>query len=64
MLTDKEIDDFIELYKKKFGKEIGREEAIRKGAKLVRLVEAILKPKDSNPKKAEHIIDESHKKPI
>ena len=32
------------LYKARFGKEIGREEAYEKGAKLIRLVKSIYKP--------------------
>ena len=32
------------LYHKRFGKEISREEAYAKGAKLMRLVEIIYKP--------------------
>ena len=44
MLSDKQIKQFQILYKNRFGKEISREEAYEKGAKLVRLVELIYKP--------------------
>ena len=44
MLSDEQIKQFQMLYKKHFGKEISREEAYEKGAKLVRLVELIYKP--------------------
>jgi len=44
MLSDKQIKQFQTLYKTHFGKEISREEAYEKGAKLVRLVKLIYKP--------------------
>jgi len=44
MLSDEQIKQFQILYKNRFGKEISREEAYEKGAKLVRLVELIYKP--------------------
>jgi len=44
MLSDEQIKQFQILYKNHFGKEISREEAYEKGAKLVRLVELIYKP--------------------
>lgn len=44
MLSDEQIRKFQTLYKNRFGKEISREEAYEKGAKLIRLVELIYKP--------------------
>ena len=44
MLSNKQISRFQTLYKNRFGKEISREEAYEKGAKLMRLVELIYKP--------------------
>jgi len=44
MLSDEQITKFQMLYKKHFGKEISREEALEKGIKLIRLVELIYKP--------------------
>jgi hypothetical protein len=44
MLSDEQITKFQMLYKNRFGKEISREEAYEKGAKLIRLVELIYKP--------------------
>lgn len=44
MLSDEQITKFQTLYKNRFGKEISREEAFEKGAKLIRLVELIYKP--------------------
>ena len=44
MLTENEVSKFQELYRKRFGKEISREEAYEQGAKLIRLVELIYKP--------------------
>jgi len=44
MLSDEQIKKFQELWLKRFGKEISREEAYEKGAKLMRLVELTYKP--------------------
>lgn len=44
MLSDEQITKFQMLYKKHFGKEISKEEALEKGIKLIRLVELIYKP--------------------
>ncbi len=44
MLSDEQIKQFQILYKNRFGKEISREEAYERGAKLIRLVELIYKP--------------------
>lgn len=48
MLSDEQITKFQTLYKNRFGKEISREEAYEKGAKLIRLVELIYKPMTRN----------------
>lgn len=44
MLSDEQIKSFQVLYKNRFGKEIGRDEAYEQGVKLLRLVELIYKP--------------------
>ena len=44
MLSDEQITKFQTLYKNRFGREIGRAEAIEKGTKLLRLVELIYVP--------------------
>jgi len=44
MLSDEQITKFQTLYKNRFGKKIGREEAYEKGVKLIRLIELIYKP--------------------
>jgi hypothetical protein len=44
MLSDEQIIKFQTLYKNRFGKEISREEAIKRGTKLIRLIELIYKP--------------------
>jgi len=44
MLSDEQITKFQRLYKERFGREISREEAFEKGAKLIRLVELVYKP--------------------
>ena len=44
MLSNEQITKYQTLYKKFFNKDIGREEAYEKGAKLIRLVELVYKP--------------------
>ena len=44
MLSDDQVRKFQALYRNRFGKEISREEAYEKGARLIRLVELIYKP--------------------
>jgi hypothetical protein len=44
MLSDDQIIKFQTLYKNRFSKDISREQAYEKGAKLIRLVELIYKP--------------------
>jgi hypothetical protein len=44
MLSDEQIIKFQVLYKNHFGKAIGRDEAYKKGIKLLRLIELIYKP--------------------
>ncbi|MDP3727006.1 MAG: hypothetical protein Q8Q96_01665 [bacterium] len=44
MLSDEQIIKYQTLYKNRYGKEISREEAYEKGAKLIRLIELIYKP--------------------
>lgn len=43
-LTDEQIIKFQELYEKKFGEKISREQALEKGLRLMRLVELIFRP--------------------
>jgi len=44
MLSDERITKFQMLYKKHFGKEISKEEALEKGISLIRLVDLTYKP--------------------
>lgn len=44
MLSTEQITQFQTLYRNRFGKKISREEALEKGAKLIRLIEIIYKP--------------------
>jgi len=48
-LTDEHIADFQMLYKKHFGKDIGKDEALAKGIRLVRLMEVVLKNNQPEP---------------
>jgi len=42
-IEDKQIEKFQDLYKKHFGEEISKEDALDRGARLVRLIEEISK---------------------
>ena len=44
MLTDKEITDYQAIYKKIYGKNISKQEALEQGIKLIRLMEIVYKP--------------------
>ncbi len=44
MLSDEMITKYQELIKKRFNREISREEALEQGTKLLRLVELVYKP--------------------
>ncbi len=44
MLSDEQITTFQTLYKNRFGKQLGRQEAYAQAAKLIRLVELIYQP--------------------
>lgn len=44
MLTDKQVDKFQDIYRKRFGKEISQEDALEKGIRLVRLMDIVYKP--------------------
>ncbi len=44
MLSDEQVTKFQVLYKKQFGREITKEEALEKGVKLVRMMQLIYKP--------------------
>ena len=44
MLTDKQIADYQQIYKKKFGKDISKKDALEQGIKLITLIKAIYKP--------------------
>ena len=48
-LTDEHIAQFQVLYKKHFGKEISKEDALAKGIQLIRLLEAVLKNSQPEP---------------
>ncbi len=44
MLTDKQVSKFQAIYRQRFGKEISREDALEKGARLVRLMKIVYQP--------------------
>jgi len=44
LLTPNQIARFQEIYQKRFGKTLSREEALEKGIKLVRLMQIVYKP--------------------
>ena len=44
MLSEEQVTNFQAIYRNKFGREISREDALEKGARLVRLMEIIYQP--------------------
>lgn len=54
IIADEHIAEFQMLYKKHYGKDIGKDEALEKGLRLVRLMEVVLKQsvKDAAQKNA------------
>lgn len=53
-LTDKNISEFQMLYKKHFGVEITKEQALEKGLRLIRLVEVVSRAVASEQKNAQN----------
>lgn len=47
-LTDDHLAEFQMLYKKNFGVDISKEEALEKGSRLIRLMEVVLKESAKN----------------
>lgn len=47
-LSDEQIKSFQDIYRRQFGKEISREEALEQGIKLVRLMRLIYQPMTEN----------------
>jgi F0F1-type ATP synthase delta subunit len=48
-LTDKQIEEFQSIYKKTFGKEISRDEAIEKGLSLIRFIALVIDNRKEHP---------------
>ena len=44
MLSDEQVAKFQDIYRKRFGKEISKADALEKGIKLVRLMKIIYNP--------------------
>ena len=44
MLSESQVNKFQDIYQKKFGRPISRQDAMDKGIKLVRLMELTYKP--------------------
>ncbi len=52
MLTDAQVEKYRALYRKRFGKEISKEDAFEQGTRFVRLVELIRRPMATEEYKA------------
>ena len=52
-LTDEHIVEFQTLYRKNFGKEISKQDALAKGIRLIRLVEIVSRAVASDQKDAQ-----------
>jgi hypothetical protein len=50
-LTEKQLQQYMEIYQKVFGREISREKALAEGTKLVSLVQLITANSNTNHKK-------------
>lgn len=49
-LSDKQIEEFQEIYKNKFGKDISKQEAYEQGTRLIELIKLVFKrDEDSTP---------------
>jgi len=44
MLSEEQVTNFQAIYRSKFGREISREDALEKGARLVRLMQIVYQP--------------------
>lgn len=44
MLSPAQVEEFRAIYKKQFGKELSKEEALDKGSQLVRLMQFVYQP--------------------
>jgi hypothetical protein len=44
VLTDEQIEKFQDIYFKRFGKEISKEDACEQGVKLIRLMQIVYNP--------------------
>lgn len=49
LLSDKQIEDFQEIYLRTFGQKISKEEAYEQGAKLIQLIQIAYKPLNNGP---------------
>lgn len=43
-ITDIQLQKFMDLYKARFGEEISKDDALRKGLKLLRLIKTLYEP--------------------
>lgn len=64
MVSDASLQKFIELYQKRYGIELSKEEAFEKASRLVNLYRAVYKPEDNknNNKNAKEIFTKNYQK--
>jgi hypothetical protein len=55
MLSEEQIAKFQAIYRKCFGEEISKDEASKRGTKLIQLIELIYKPIEDKSKKKEEL---------
>lgn len=55
MLSEEDVKKFQEIYKKEFGKEINKKEALEQGTKLVNLMKILLKQNTNGKVRANNI---------
>jgi hypothetical protein len=63
-ISDQALDEFIELYRKEFGEEIGRNQASEMAFRLVRLYEALAQRPSGEESSTTPPVEEPHREPI
>lgn len=48
MISNKHLQEFMKMYQKHFGEQITAQEALKKGLRLVRLIQAVYGPEKNN----------------
>ena len=63
IIADEHIDEFQVLWKKHFGTEITKEQALEKGLRLIRLIEAVSRAVANEQKDAQALVPDPSRIP-